>query len=68
MLEQFLPKTEFSSYEDFTKNFRIKVPERFNFAYGVMDRIAAREPGRRALVCCDDKGNEAQFNFGELAE
>jgi acetyl-CoA synthetase len=68
MLEQFLPKTEFSSYEDFTKNFRIKVPERFNFAYDVVDRIAAREPGRRALVWCDDKGSTAEFSFGELAE
>ena len=68
MLEQFLLKTEFSSYDDFTKNFRIKVPERFNFAYDVVDRIAAREPGRRALAWCDDKGREAEFSFGELAE
>jgi acetyl-CoA synthetase len=68
MLEQFLPKTEFSSYDDFSKNFRIKVPEGFNFAYDVVDRVAAREPGRRALVWCDDKGAEAEFSFGQLAE
>jgi acetyl-CoA synthetase len=40
MLEQFLSQVSYSSYEDFTRNFRINVPERFNFAYDVVDRIA----------------------------
>jgi len=68
MLEQFLSQVSYSSYEDFTQNFRINVPERFNFAYDVVDRIARETPDRPALVWCDDKGGEARFSFAEIAE
>ena len=35
-------KADFSSYEDFQKNFKIDVPERFNFAYDVLDEQIGR--------------------------
>ena len=35
MLERFIDKTTFESQEDFIKNFKIKVPENFNFGYDV---------------------------------
>lgn len=44
MLERFVPKTEFSSYEDFASGFHVRVPESFNFAYDVMD-VLAQEKG-----------------------
>jgi acetyl-CoA synthetase len=68
MLEQFLPQTSFFSYEEFTTQFRITVPERFNFAYDVVDRLARESPGKLALVWCDDRGGEARFTFAEIAE
>ncbi|MGD0267117.1 MAG: AMP-binding protein [Candidatus Methylomirabilota bacterium] len=68
MLEQFLSQVSYSSYEDFAQSFRINVPERFNFAYDVVDRIARETPDRSALVWCDDKGGEARFSFAEIAE
>jgi len=68
MLEQFLSQVGFSSYEDFTQNFRINVPAQFNFGYDVVDRIARESPARPALVWCDDKGSEARFSFAEIAE
>ena len=68
MLEQFLSQTSYSSYEEFTRSFRINVPERFNFAYDVVDRIARETPDRSALVWCDDKGGAARFSFADLAE
>ena len=37
MLERFIDKTTFESQEDFIKNFKIKVPENFNFGYDVVD-------------------------------
>ena len=40
MLEKFLDKIDFSSYEDFMQNFHINVPEDFNFAYDVVDEWA----------------------------
>lgn len=68
MLEQFLSQVSYASYEDFTQHYRIIVPERFNFAYDVVDRIAEERPDTPALVWCDDKGGEARFSFAELAE
>ncbi|MCX5735164.1 MAG: AMP-binding protein [candidate division NC10 bacterium] len=68
MFEHFLSRIGYSSYEDFTTHFRINLPERFNFAYDVVDRIAQESPDKPALVWCDDKGDEARFSFAEIAE
>jgi acetyl-CoA synthetase len=68
MLDEFLPRAGFSSYEEFVQGFRITVPDRFNFAYDVVDRLARECPEKRALVWCDDKGGEARFTFAEIAE
>ena len=66
MLERFVPKTEFSSYEDFASGFQVKVSESFNFAYDVMDVLAQEKGTERALVWCDERGAEASFTYGEL--
>jgi acetyl-CoA synthetase len=66
MLENYLSQTHYESYEDFIARFRITIPEGFNFSYDVVDAWAARSPEKRALVWCDEKGNEAFFTFGQL--
>lgn len=66
ILEKYLNHTDFSSYEDFHKNYKVNVPENFNFAYDVVDELAAKSPDKIALVWCDDKGAKAQFTFGEM--
>ncbi len=43
-------------------------PPGFNFAYDVVDEIALRDPSRRALVWCNEQGEERIFSFGELKE
>src|SRR5690554_4361792 len=63
---KYLDKSEFESYEDFCKNLKIKVPENFNFAYDIIDEYANLEPNRKALVWCDDAGDERIFSFGDL--
>jgi acetyl-CoA synthetase len=68
MLQRFLPQTSFSSYEDFSRNYRVDVPSRFNFAWDVVDDVAGREPQRTALVWCNEKGDEATFTFGRMRE
>ena len=47
MLERFIDKTTFESQEDFIKNFKIKVPENFNFGYDVVDAWAEEEPDKQ---------------------
>ena len=48
------------------ENFRINVPDNFNFAYDVVDTYAAIEPEKTALIWCDDLGGERIISFGEL--
>jgi acetyl-CoA synthetase len=66
ILYKYLNKIEFNSYEEFKADFKIKIPENFNFAYDVVDEIAAGNPDKIAMVWCDDKGNEAIFTFGQM--
>jgi acetyl-CoA synthetase len=68
MVEKLLSRLEFSSFEDFRKNFEIKVPGRFNFGYDAVDAVARETPDKPALVWRDAKGAEARFSFKELAE
>ena len=32
MIEKFLPRTQFDSYEDFKANYRLNIPENFNIS------------------------------------
>lgn len=66
ILSKYLQQEQFSSYEDFVKNFRIDVPEYFNFACDVVDEVALAEPDKTAMVWCDDKGNERIFTFADM--
>jgi acetyl-CoA synthetase len=66
ILEKYLDKIEFNSYQEFISDFKIKIPENFNFAYDVVDEIASVSPSKIAMVWCDDKGNEEIFTFGQM--
>lgn len=66
MLEQFLPRTEFASYEDFIDNYEVQVPEGFNFGFDIIDGWAQRDSEKRALVWCNDHGEERIFTFDDL--
>ena len=59
---------DYLSYEDLKKNFKIKIPDNFNFAYDVVDRYAAEDPQKRALVWCDDSDEEHIFTFADISE
>jgi len=47
-------------------NYKLICPEKFNFAYDVMDKIAELEPDRRAIVWCNPEGKKQSFTYGEL--
>ena len=66
MLERFLDRVEFSSYDDFMQNFHINVPERFNFAYDVVDEWARIAPDKKALLWTNDRGEVYQFTFADV--
>lgn len=59
---------EFTSYDDFKKNCRLKAPKDFNFAYDIIDRYAKLTPEKRALVWCNDDGEEKTFTFLQISQ
>ena len=66
MLEKFLDKTEFESYEDFKTNFKLNVPENFNFGYDIVDAWAEKAPKKVALRWTNDKGENIDFTFADM--
>ncbi len=66
VLKKYCPRIEFDSYEDFAENFRIEVPEAFNFGFDVVDEWARVEPDKRALLWCNDAGEERTFTFTDI--
>jgi acetyl-CoA synthetase len=66
LLDKFLPRSDFESYEDFYRDFSVKIPDNFNFAYDVVDELAKQKPHETALVWCDELGAEAVFSYGDI--
>ena len=58
LLHKFLERIEFDSYEDFKQNYKLNIPENFNFGYDVVDAWAEYDKDKIALVWCDDHDNE----------
>lgn len=67
LLKKLLPRIDFDSYEDFKQNFKINVPEDFNFGYDVVDAWAQAEPDKKALVWCAEDGEEKTFTFTDIS-
>lgn len=67
MLLKFIDREDYSSYEDLYENFKIHIPENFNFAYDVVDEYAKTDPKKVALVWCDDNDERHSFTFRDIA-
>ncbi|PBC74422.1 MULTISPECIES: AMP-binding protein [Fibrobacter] len=66
-LLKFIDRVDYSSYKDLYENFKIHVPENFNFAYDVVDEYAKNDPKKEALVWCDDNDESHIFTFKDLS-
>jgi len=67
LLDKYLLKSNFDSYNDFYENYKVNIPENFNFAFDVVDELAREKPNDRALQWRDEKGAEAVFTFAEIS-
>ena len=67
MIEKYLEKTTFESYEDFIANYKINIPEDFNFGFDIVDEWGKNEPDKKALVWCDDCGGSEEFTFADIS-
>ncbi|MEG2851694.1 MAG: AMP-binding protein, partial [Hydrogenoanaerobacterium sp.] len=67
VLDRFLPRQDFNSYEDFKENYRVNIPKGFNFGFDIVDAWANEDENKKALVWCDDHDNERVFTFKEIS-
>lgn len=67
LLEKFV-KSGFRSYNEFYAEYKVNAPDNFNFAYDIVDEMAASEPDKLALkwVSCDDEMRD--FSFSDIAK
>ncbi len=66
MIANYLKQTAFSDFEDFSNNYKLLVPEHFNFAYDIVDAWAEKEPDKLALLWTNDQGECREFSFAEM--
>ena len=55
------------SYEALYRDFRWRIPDRFNMGTAIADAWARREPERTALLAYRHEGNPETLSYGELA-
>ncbi len=65
--EYLVEDRNFSDYDDFKKNCRLKTKKNFNFAYDIVDKYAEVYPGKRALLWINDEHEERTFSFNDIS-
>lgn len=70
LLNRFLEKTTFDSYADFIENYKLKIPDGFNFGYDIVDEYARLDPEKPALLHYNDNGDKpviTKFTFEDIS-
>ncbi len=67
VIENFVERVDFNSYEDFYKNFKLTYDEDFNFGFDVVDKYAEIDPEKIALIWTDDN-EKRTFTFKDIKE
>ena len=68
LLDRYLPRIDFDSYEDFKENYRVNVPDNFNFGWDIVDEWAKQEPDKKALVWLSKDMEEKTFTFTDISK
>ncbi|MDR1600485.1 MAG: AMP-binding protein [Oscillospiraceae bacterium] len=67
MLAGRYTRLDFHTHEEFEQNFRLDIPEKFNFGYDVVDEYARIAPDKPALLWTNPAGDELRLTFGQIA-
>lgn len=67
LINRYLPRTDFESYDDFKKNYSVNVPFDFNFAYDIIDEWAKNFPDKKALYYTNDHGVLKEYTFKDIS-
>lgn len=55
------------NYDETYRNFRIEVPEYFNFGFDVVDAWAKKDRNKIAMVWTNQEGAEKFFTFRDIS-
>lgn len=66
LIEDFVNRVDFKSYEDFYENFELKYNEDYNFGFDVVDKYAEIDPEKVALIWVNEEGEEHIFTFEDM--
>ena len=67
MLADKYVRIDFTSQRNFENHFVLNIPERFNFAYDIIDEYARLSPQKPAMIWTNTKGEERRFTFSDLS-
>jgi acetyl-CoA synthetase len=59
-------RDDFVTLDDLVKNYKLKIPDDFNFAYDCLDVIADETPDKLALLWVSNEGEEKRFTFDNI--
>lgn len=66
LIEDFVERVDFNSYEDFYENFKLTYPDNFNFGFDVVDKYAEIDPEKVALIWTNDDNEKHTFTFEDM--
>lgn len=66
LIEDFVERVDFESYEDFYENFKLKYNDDYNFGFDVVDKYAEIDPEKVALIWTNDEGEFHEFTFEDM--
>ncbi|MCL1807432.1 MAG: AMP-binding protein [Oscillospiraceae bacterium] len=59
-------RDDYATLEDLQKNYKLTIPDDFNFAFDCLDAIAAQTPDALALLWLSNEGEEKRFTFEDI--
>lgn len=60
-------RDQFATLEDLNRNYKITYPDTFNFAYDVLDEIAAKSPDKLAMLWVSKDNEARRFTFSDMS-
>lgn len=63
-----LPRHNMQNYDETYRNFRIEVPEYFNFGFDVVDAWSRKDRNKLAMVWTNQEGAEKFFTFRDISQ
>ncbi|MCL2080783.1 MAG: AMP-binding protein [Oscillospiraceae bacterium] len=59
-------RDNYATLEDLQKNYKLTIPDDFNFAFDCLDVMAADKPGDLALLWISHDGEERRFSYEDI--